>query len=228
MSYSLGQAKWVPGQISFSTTRTGRLPTPQKLIEAGLPYAPYIEHGSWVTGQPDIARYGRDPYRGISGPIGYLGAAPEAQLENSTYDVWVENMRCRSWRGRGRRNAIRAAKKLARKHRRPVNVMVAGCVPAPTDRVLPDGRVTPPSLGQLPDPEIERRADETQQAVTEAGQEAVRTVAKVGILVGLGAVAGGAAGLVGGLLNKPVWSTLIGSAGGGALGYLAYDRLRDA
>lgn len=73
MTYSLGQAKWVPGQIHFQTTRTGKLPSVQPLIERGLPYAPYIEHGSFTTGQPDIARYGRDPYRGISGPIGYLG-----------------------------------------------------------------------------------------------------------------------------------------------------------
>jgi hypothetical protein len=63
----LGQAKWIPGQIAFQTTPSGRLPSLQPLIEAGLPYAPYIEHGSYVTGQPDIARYGRDPYRGISG-----------------------------------------------------------------------------------------------------------------------------------------------------------------
>lgn len=65
MSYSLGQAKLVPGQISFATTPSGRIPSLQPLVEAGLPYAPYIEHGSWVTGQPDIARYGRDPYRGL-------------------------------------------------------------------------------------------------------------------------------------------------------------------
>jgi len=61
----LGQAKWVPGQIAFQTTRTGRLPSVQPLIEAGLPYAPYIEHGSYAYGTPDIARYGRDPYRGL-------------------------------------------------------------------------------------------------------------------------------------------------------------------
>jgi hypothetical protein len=66
MSYALG-TKLIPGQINFQTTRTGRLPSLQPLIEAGLPYAPYIEHGSWTTGRPDIARYGRDPYRGISG-----------------------------------------------------------------------------------------------------------------------------------------------------------------
>lgn len=73
MSYALGQAKWIPGQISFTTTRSGRLPNVQPLIEAGLPYAPYIEHGSWTTGAPDIARYGRDPYRG-------LGTGPDVEM----------------------------------------------------------------------------------------------------------------------------------------------------
>jgi len=73
MSYALG-TKLVPGQIAFQTTRTGRLPSLQPLIEAGLPYAPYIEHGSWTTGRPDIARYGRDPYRG-------LGDAPRLSEE---------------------------------------------------------------------------------------------------------------------------------------------------
>jgi hypothetical protein len=33
-----------------------------------LPIAPYIEHGSWVTGYPSIMRYGRDPYRGLGQP----------------------------------------------------------------------------------------------------------------------------------------------------------------
>jgi hypothetical protein len=75
MSYrrpALGQAKWIPGQISFATTRTGRIPSLQPLIEAGLPLAPYVEHGSWARGTPDIMRYGRDPYRGIMG----LGTDP--------------------------------------------------------------------------------------------------------------------------------------------------------
>jgi hypothetical protein len=65
MSYALGQAKLMPGQISFATTRTGKIRTVQPLLEAGLPIAPYIEHGSWVTGEPNIMRYGRDPYRGL-------------------------------------------------------------------------------------------------------------------------------------------------------------------
>lgn len=72
MRRGLGQAKLVPGQINFQTTRTGRIPSLQPLIEAGLPIAPYIEHGSWMTGEPDIMRYGLDPYRGIMG----LGATP--------------------------------------------------------------------------------------------------------------------------------------------------------
>ena len=68
MSYALGQAKILPGQIHFQTTRTGRIPSLQPLIEAGLPIAPYIEHGSWETGQPAIMRYGLDPYRGLGQP----------------------------------------------------------------------------------------------------------------------------------------------------------------
>ena len=72
MSYrqrGLGQAKWVPGQISFLTLPQGQtsLPSPQRLLEAGLPLAPYVEHGSFVTGEPAIMRYGLDPYRGIMG-----------------------------------------------------------------------------------------------------------------------------------------------------------------
>jgi len=69
----LGQAKWVDGQLSFAALPPGVTAPPdfQRLQEAGLPIAPYIEHGSWVTGQPDIMRYGLDPYRGIMG----LGAA---------------------------------------------------------------------------------------------------------------------------------------------------------
>jgi len=65
----LGQAKIVPGQISFQTLPSGQtsLPSLEPLVRAGLPIAPYIEHGSWETGQPDIMRYGLDPYRGIMG-----------------------------------------------------------------------------------------------------------------------------------------------------------------
>jgi hypothetical protein len=78
MSYAsrgLGQAKIVPGQISFQTLPEGRsgFPSLDPLVQAGLPIAPYIEHGSWETGQPDIMRYGLDPYRGIMG----LGATSQ-------------------------------------------------------------------------------------------------------------------------------------------------------
>jgi len=71
MSYArgLGQAKMVPGQISFQTLPEGRsgFPSLDPLVRAGLPIAPYIEHGSWATGRPAIMRYGLDPYRGLAG-----------------------------------------------------------------------------------------------------------------------------------------------------------------
>lgn len=86
MSYALGQAKWIPGQIHFQTTRTGRLPSLQPLIERGLPIAPYIEHGSYATGQPAIMRYGRDPYRG-------LAADPFSAASQRAEDVVAETIR---------------------------------------------------------------------------------------------------------------------------------------
>jgi len=91
MSYSLGQAKWVPGQISFASLPQGRtgLPSVQPLLEAGLPIAPYIEHGSFTTGEPAIMRYGLDPYRGIMGTdcagLGcWLFGRPTAAATSST------------------------------------------------------------------------------------------------------------------------------------------------
>jgi len=74
----LGQAKGVPGQLSFAALPPGVTAPPnfQRLQEAGLPIAPYIEHGSWVTGEPDIMRYGLDPYRGIMGLGGSFGYDP--------------------------------------------------------------------------------------------------------------------------------------------------------
>lgn len=71
----LGQAKIVPGQVNFMTLPQGQtaLPDPYPLLQAGLPLAPYVEHGSWVTGAPDIMRYGRDPYRGMMGAGDGLG-----------------------------------------------------------------------------------------------------------------------------------------------------------
>jgi hypothetical protein len=81
VTYALG-AKLIPGQENLLVPF---IPGPQKLIEQGLPYAPYIEHGSWVTGQPDIARYGRDPYRGIAG----LGVDPD-QLQQQSSEAVAE------------------------------------------------------------------------------------------------------------------------------------------
>lgn len=94
MSYSrrrgLGQAKVVPGQISFATLPQGRtsLPSLQPLVEAGLPIAPYIEHGSYETGEPAIMRYGLDPYRGIMG-LGSDGLGSGGPLGLFVFLQWL-------------------------------------------------------------------------------------------------------------------------------------------
>lgn len=142
MTYSLGQAKIIPGQIAFQTTRTGRLPSLQPLIEAGLPIAPYIEHGSWETGQPNIMRYGLDPYRGIMG------------------------------------------------------------------------------VGQSPEPD-----DALRQRTEEMIQRTVATGLTAALLVGTGAFVGAGAGAAGGALGRPFLGGLLGSVGGGLLGYLAFKKL---
>jgi hypothetical protein len=85
-SLALGQAKWVPGQIAFATAPRARLPSVQPLIEAGLPYAPYIEHGSFRSGIPDVARYGRDPYRGI-GDLEERGDRIETTIHSAIKDA---------------------------------------------------------------------------------------------------------------------------------------------
>lgn len=61
--------KLVPGQLNFAALPPGQTAPFDvgALQRAGLPIAPYIEHGSWVTGEPDIMAYGRDPYRGLMG-----------------------------------------------------------------------------------------------------------------------------------------------------------------
>lgn len=69
LGLGLGQAKIIPGIMTPSYMYPGA-PTPadyQRLREAGLPIAPYIEHGSYARGIPPIMRYGLDPYRGILG-----------------------------------------------------------------------------------------------------------------------------------------------------------------
>jgi hypothetical protein len=157
MSYSLGQAKLVPGQIHFQTTPTGRIRTVQPLLEAGLPIAPYIEHGSWATGMPAIMRYGRDPYRGISGVT--------ARDETG----WSTTVPLRP-------------------------------------------------LGQDP-------ADEAGAAVSEAIAETIRHSLGPAVLIGSGVAVGAAAGVAGALLRRPILSGLLGAAGGGFLGFLAWKNL---
>jgi hypothetical protein len=62
----LGQV-YVPGQINFMTSPTGRVPWIQRSIETGWPSPGIIEHGSYMTGEPDIVQFGYDRYKGIMG-----------------------------------------------------------------------------------------------------------------------------------------------------------------
>lgn len=64
--------KLVPGQLNYLALPPGQTAPFDvgALQRAGLPIAPYIEHGSWETGQPYIMFYGRDPYRGVMGMYG--------------------------------------------------------------------------------------------------------------------------------------------------------------
>jgi hypothetical protein len=74
MSYrgALGQTKNIPGQVNFLDP-WGSNPERRmnRAIRHGLPYAPYIEHGSWTTGQPDIVAWdlpeGAGLHRGYRG-----------------------------------------------------------------------------------------------------------------------------------------------------------------
>lgn len=69
--------KLIPGQYNFLALPPGQsAPFSQEALQrAGMPIAPYIEHGSWETGQPDIMMYGRDPYRGL------MGAPPMRRID---------------------------------------------------------------------------------------------------------------------------------------------------
>lgn len=238
MTYALGQAKWIPGQISFATTRTGRLPSVQPLIEAGLPYAPFIEHGSFVTGQPDIARYGRDPYRGLMG----IDMTPR-QERHSTFEVRVRGLRCSEpqWRGRGLRRARRAALRLAGRHRSDAVIYLSGGVPTKVDTVYFGRPVSMSGLGDDPFDVACRASGGTPTTrgstkvceggsidrVTTAAEEGVKSVAKVGTMIAVGAGVGLAAGITGGLLKKATWGGLLGGVGGGILGYLFYRQMGD-
>jgi hypothetical protein len=91
--------KLVPGQLNYLALPPGQTAPFDvgALQRAGLPIAPYIEHGSWETGQPDIMFYGRDPYRGVMGMYGNyvtlngLGTGPAA----ASADVSVINVQRR-------------------------------------------------------------------------------------------------------------------------------------
>ncbi len=93
--------KLVPGQLNYLALPPGQT-TPfdvGALQRAGLPIAPYIEHGSWETGQPDIMFYGRDPYRGVMGMLGnyvsFDGLGKTGTGTSASTDVPVINVQNR-------------------------------------------------------------------------------------------------------------------------------------
>jgi hypothetical protein len=82
--------KLIPGQYNFLALPPGQTApfNYEALQRAGMPIAPYIEHGSWETGQPALMMYGRDPYRGMMGvPMRFgdprLLRAAQATLRNA-------------------------------------------------------------------------------------------------------------------------------------------------
>lgn len=201
---SLGQgAKLVPGQIAFRTTRTGRIPQLQPLIEAGLPPAPYIEHGSYETGQPPIMRYGRDPYRGLFGveesQMGYMIRARGRELA-------VE-----SWKEAGQ-----LAFRVARRAKAPAHVSHA--TGAPIAVIHPSGKVVPAAgpaaASGLGDALTSWACDEERLAASwrQRLDEGISTGAQAALL------GGALAGLISGFLGRPV----LGAVVGGASSWAAY------
>jgi hypothetical protein len=65
---ALGQTKNIPGQVNMLDP-WGSNPERQfnRSLRRGLPYAPYIEHGSWVTGAPDIVSWSLPEGAGLHG-----------------------------------------------------------------------------------------------------------------------------------------------------------------
>jgi len=70
MSYrgSLGQTKFIPGQVNFlAPVASNPERYMNRRLARGLPYAPYIEHGSWVTGEPDVVAWSPPEGAGLHG-----------------------------------------------------------------------------------------------------------------------------------------------------------------
>lgn len=226
---ALGQAKLVPGQIHFQTTRTGRIPSLQPLIEAGLPIAPYIEHGSYATGQPSIMRYGLDPYRGL-GQVEPKRMPPVlAPARPQLSPPRLPSRRPTSMRMPVRRAPAGRAAPAApvRGAKEPTSYTPAR---APRQTQAVRSRYIAPSIKE---PRFFHRipsikADGVSGDPSEIAQETIRrtlvATLSPAVMVGTGMFVGGAAGVAGGLLGRPLWGGLIGALGGGFLGYMAWKR----
>lgn len=245
----LGQAKWIPGQVSFSSLPAGRegLPSLQPLVERGLPIAPYIEHGSYETGAPAIMRYARDPYRGIMGldAASYSGHArgrSNSMSEGLTIGQSVRRLEdqnyiiaCSDWRQNptgggvvvtGMREAMRTAKR--RIQRLPYGAVCRAFLPSSGPVFVPGTEVF--ALSQKPSGELDVRFNYSLRGMggaltefacseTQAGQMLSENV-NLALRSGLQASVVGAA--VGGLIGGASRQPVIGIIGGVISGYLSH------
>lgn len=195
---SLGQgSKLVPGQIAFRTTRTGKIPQLQPLIEAGLPPAPYIEHGSYETGQPPIMRYGRDPYRGLFGvEESHMGYMIRARGRELAVDSWKE--------------AGQLGLRVAKRIQSPAQVSHAA-TGAPVAVIHPSGRVVPASgaaaaTSGLGGTLTSWACDEERLAASwrDKLDEGLSTGAQAALVGGV------LSGLISGFLGRPVLGAVVG------------------
>lgn len=234
MSYSaLGQAKIVPGQINFQTLPEGRasLPSLEPLVQAGLPIAPYVEHGSWETGEPSIMRYGLDPYRGIMGlgrmehqmqrGLGITLGESLRRLE--AQDYWLVNMAVplthrKPIRVRGMNMAMRTCKRWLDE----VPGSTCYCYRSPQDRSLAsqvfmirfgangqyDVQFNYALAGSLGSTLTDLMCSET--AIAGSWRERISSGLNAGAQASI--LAGISAGFLGALMGRPVLGAIAGAA----------------
>lgn len=204
--------KWIPGQATFMATRNGHLPSVQPLIEAGLLYAPYIEHGSWVTGQSDIAKYGRDPYRGLGmtttpeNGLRHLSPAVQDQARRRGFVVVVHRTG-QSVPARTLRQAKMASMRLAAQHPWEAIHIHVRSLPLSKATLVAATTLMRPGMGSV----LTDLACDNHTFV-QVWRERVNTSIAVGTEA---AVLGGvAAGLIGGVLRRPLMGAIIGAVVG--------------
>ena len=186
--------KLVPGQYNFLALPPGQSApfSYEALQRTGMPIAPYIEHGSWETGQPDLMMYGRDPYRGMMGvPMPKIAGV---RLCSDTFNYKAADIPVARVTGHGRRLDRNQGNYSFPGHRYASQPLL--------------GLGTEPGLVQ------EYLCSDTQvaQACKARSEESMRTSTYVA------AGAAVVAGLIGALLKRP----LLGAVAGGVVGGLLH------